>query len=129
MKSLREATTGEVQQPLRVLLGAVSLLLLVACANVTHLFLARGVGRSREMAVRRALGARTRSLAAQLLIESSMLGAAGAALGALIAYAGVRAFLTLMPTGLPRATTIAVDAPVLFFAGRHRRCSPRSSSV
>ncbi|HEX3928578.1 MAG TPA: ADOP family duplicated permease [Gemmatimonadales bacterium] len=117
VRSLRDATTGDVQQPLRVLLGAVSLLLLVACANVTHLVLARGVGRTREMAVRRALGARTRSLAAQLLIECGMLGTAGAALGALIAYAGVRAFLTLMPTGLPRATTITVDARVLLFAG------------
>ena len=117
VRTLRDATTGNVERPLRLLLGAVSLLLLVACANVTHLFLARGVGRSREMAVRRALGARTRSLVAQLLIESGMLGAAGAVLGALIAYAGVRAFLALMPAGLPRATTIAVDVRVLLFAG------------
>src|SRR5256885_7186568 len=107
VRTLRDATTGSVERPLRLLLGAVSLLLLVACANVTHLFLARGVGRSREMAVRRALGARTRSLVAQLLIESGMLGAAGAVLGALIAYAGVRALLALMPTRLPRAATIA----------------------
>jgi predicted permease len=117
VRTLRDATTGNVEHPLRLLLGAVSLLLLVACANVTHLFLARGVGRSREMAVRRALGARTRSLAAQLLIESGMLGAAGALLGALIAFVGVRVFLALMPAGLPRAATIAVDAPVLLFAG------------
>jgi predicted permease len=68
------------------------------------------------MAVRRALGARTRSLVAQLLIESSMLGVAGAILGASIAYAGVRAFIALAPGGLPRATTIAVDARVLLFA-------------
>jgi predicted permease len=117
VRTLRDATVGKVDEPLRALLGAVSLLLLVACANVTHLFLARGVGRSREMAVRRALGARTRSLVAQLFIESGMLGAAGAVLGALIAYAGVRTFLALAPGGLPRATTIAVDARVLFFAG------------
>ncbi|MGH7467433.1 MAG: ADOP family duplicated permease [Longimicrobiales bacterium] len=114
--TLRDATIGNVDQPLRALLGAVSLLLLVACANVTHLFLARGVGRIREMAVRRALGARTRSLLAQLLIESGMLGAAGAILGASIAYAGVRVFLALAPGGLPRASTIAVDARVLLFA-------------
>ncbi|MEO5800401.1 MAG: ADOP family duplicated permease, partial [Gemmatimonadales bacterium] len=116
LKTMREATTGSVERPLQLLLGAVGLLLLVACVNVTHLFLAWGVGRNREMALRRALGARTRSLVAQLLIESSMLGVAGAALGALIAYAGVHAFLTLMPAGIPRAATIAVDAPVLFFA-------------
>ncbi|MDF2771837.1 MAG: permease [Geminicoccaceae bacterium] len=117
VRTLRDATSGPVDRPLRLLLGAVSLLMLVACANVTHLVLARGVGRSREMAVRRALGARTRSLVAQLLIESSMLGAGGAILGASIAYAGVRAFLALAPGGLPRATTIAVDARVLLFAG------------
>src|SRR5687768_13029870 len=116
VRTLRDATIGNVDQPLRILLGAVSLLLLVACANVTHLVLARGVGRRREMAVRRALGARTRSLVAQLLIESCMLGAAGAVLGAGIAYAGVRAFLALTPAGLPRAATIAVDARVLLFA-------------
>jgi predicted permease len=117
VRSLRDATTGRVQRPLRLLLGAVGLLLLVACTNVTHLFLARGVGRLREMAVRRALGARTRLLVAQLLIESGMLGLAGAVLGAAIAYAGVRAFLALAPAGLPRATTIGVDARVLLFAG------------
>ena len=116
VRTLHDATTGTVEQPLRLLLGAVSLLLLVACANVTHLFLARGVGRAREMAVRRALGARTRSLAAQLLIESGLLGAAGAIVGASIAYSGVRAFLALAPGGLPRATTITVDARVLLFA-------------
>jgi predicted permease len=116
VRTLRDATIGQVDQPLQALLGAVSLLLLVACANVTHLFLARGVGRSREMALRRALGARTRSLLAQLLVESGMLGAAGAILGASIAFAGVRAFLALAPGGLPRATTIAVDARVLLFA-------------
>lgn len=116
VRTLRDATIGNVDQPLWTLLGAVSLLLLVACANVTHLFLARGVGRIREMAVRRALGARTRSLLAQLLIECGMLGAAGAILGASFAYAGVRAFLALAPGGLPRATTTAVDARVLLFA-------------
>src|SRR6185503_19407231 len=116
VRTLRDATTGQVERPLRLLLGAVCLLLLVACANVTHLFLARAVGRSSEMAVRRALGARTRSLIAQLLAESGMLGVAGAVLGALIAYAGVRAFLVLTPDGLPRAATISVDARVLFFA-------------
>jgi predicted permease len=115
--TLRDATSGKVEQPLRALLGAVILLLLVACVNVTHLFLARSVGRTREMALRRALGARTQSLVAQLLIESGMLGAAGAVLGAAIAYAGVRTFLAMMPEGLPRATTITVDARVLLFTG------------
>jgi predicted permease len=115
VRTLRDTTIGDVERPLRVLLGAVSLLLLVACANVTHLFLARGVGRTREMAVRRALGARTRTLVAQLLVESGLLGAAGALLGALIAHVGVRAFLVMTPDGLPRATTIGIDARVLLF--------------
>lgn len=110
VRTLRGATTGQVEQPLRLLLGAVGLLLLVACANVTHLFLARGVGRSGEMALRRALGARTGALVAQLLRESILLGGAGAALGALIAWAGVRAFLSLTPTGLPGGD-------------HHRRCA------
>ena len=116
VRTLREATIGTVQRPLRALLGAVSLLLLIACASVTHLFLARGVGRNREMAVRRALGARTRSLVGQLLIETGMLGVGGAMLGALLAYAGLRAFLALAPAGLPRAAAIAVDTRVLLFA-------------
>jgi putative ABC transport system permease protein len=117
VRTLRDATIGKVEQPLRLLLGAVSLLLLVACANVTHLFLARGVGRSREMAVRRALGARTRTLVAQLLVESGLLGASGVVFGVLIANAGIRALLALVPSGLPRAATITVDARVLLFAG------------
>jgi putative ABC transport system permease protein len=116
LSTLRDATTGAVARPLRLLLGAALLLLLVACANVTHLFLARGVGRVREMALRRALGARTRALVAQLLIESGMLGAAGAMVGALAAWVGVQAFVALMPGDLPRGATIAVDARVLLFA-------------
>jgi len=116
VRTLRDATTAGVEQPLHLLFGAATLLLLVACANVTHLVLARGVGRSREIAVRRALGARTRSVVGQLLVESAMLGGTGAALGAVIAYIGVRAFLALTPAGLPRAATIAVDARVLLFA-------------
>ena len=117
VRTLREATTGSVQQPLRVLLAAVGLLLLVACANVSHLFLARGVGRSREMSVRRALGARPRALIGQLVTESVLLGAAGATAGAWIAFAGVGAFLALMPASLPRAAGISIDGRVLLFAG------------
>lgn len=116
VRSLRDVTVGEYEQPLNVLLGAVTLLLLVACANVTHLFLARGVTRVREMALRRALGANTRSLVGQLLAESAMVGIAGAVVGVAIAYAGVRAFLALMPDGLPRAASIGVDMRVLLFA-------------
>ena len=74
---LQEITTRPVRRGLNLLLGAVALLLLVACMNVAHLFLARGLGRVREMAVRRALGADTPSLVQQLLVESLVLGAVG----------------------------------------------------
>jgi putative ABC transport system permease protein len=116
VQPLQEATIGNVRQGLGLLFGAVSLLLLVACANVTHLFLARGIMRVREMAVRRALGASTSALVAQLFIESVLLGAAGVAAGVLFAQIALRAFLTLLPEGLPRADAVHIDARVLFFA-------------
>jgi putative ABC transport system permease protein len=116
VRTLEEATTGNVEQPLKALLGAVIVLLLVAGANVTHLFLARGIARFREMHVRRALGARTRTLVGQLLIESSLLGGVGALVGVAIAFAGVRGFLAFAPEGLPHVAGIGVDARVLLFA-------------
>lgn len=116
VRPFSEVTAGNVEQPLKLFLGAVTLLLLVAGANVAHLFLARVIARAREMAVRRALGASTRSLIAQLLVESSLLGLTGAIVGFVIAYAGVRAFVTLAPAGLPGAGAIDVDARMLVFA-------------
>ena len=114
---LHDATVGaEVRQGLGLLLGAVTLLLLVACTNVAHLFMARGLARVREMAVRRALGARTRLLAGQLLIESLMVGLAGAALGVALAYGGIATFMSLSPDAIPRATAIRIDVRVLAFA-------------
>jgi putative ABC transport system permease protein len=114
--TLQEAMTGDVRQGLSLLFGAVTLLLLVACANVTHLFLARGVTRIQEMAVRRAIGANTRALVGQLFTESLLLGLGGAFVGIAVAFVGVRAFLALMPAGLPRAASIHIDARVLLFA-------------
>lgn len=116
VKTFATMTSGDVEQPLKVFLGAVTLLLLVAGANVTHLILARGVARVREVTLRRALGARTRSLIGHLLVESGLLGVAGALVGVAIAQVGVRAFVTLAPAGLPRAAAIGVDARVLLFA-------------
>jgi predicted permease len=114
---LQEATVGaQVRQGLGLLFGAVTLLLLVACTNVAHLFLARGLARVREMAVRRALGARTRGLAAQLLVESTMVGVLGAALGVVLAWAGIAAFLSLSPDAIPRADAVRLDLRVLGFA-------------
>lgn len=112
---LQEATVGGVRRGLGLLLAAVSLLLLVACTNVAHLFLARGVSRVREMAVRRALGARAGTLAGTLALESLLVGLAGAGLGAGLALVGLRAFIALSPDALPRADGIAVDPRVLLF--------------
>jgi predicted permease len=114
--SLQEATVGDVRAGLGLLLGAVVMLLLVACANVAHLFMARGVGRAREMAVRRALGAGTRALSGQLLAESLVVALAGTAIGAALARLGLSAFLALAPEALPRAEEVRLDARVLAFA-------------
>lgn len=114
---LQDATVGsEVRQGLSLLLGAVVLLLLVACTNVAHLFMARGLARVREMSVRRALGARTRALAGQLLAESLIIGVAGAALGVALAYAGLEAFMALSPEAIPRASAVRIDLRVLTFS-------------
>jgi predicted permease len=113
--SLQEITTRRVRAGLGLLLGAVSILLLVACLNVAHLFLARGLGRVREMAVRRALGAGTSSLIQQLLVESLVLGTAGGAVGVGLAKLGLESFLALNPGRLPRTGDVAVDLRILGF--------------
>jgi putative ABC transport system permease protein len=113
---LQEVTTRRVRPGLNLLLGAVVLLLVVACLNIAHLFLARGLGRTREMAVRRALGANTVGLVNQLLVESVILGVAGGVLGVGLASLGVRTFLSLNPSALPWAGDVTVDLRVLAFA-------------
>ena len=114
--SLAEETVYEVRRGLGLLLGAVGLLLLVACANLAHLFLARGLGRTREMAVRRALGARTGDLTRHLLAESLAVGLAGGLVGTLLAAGGLRLFTALSPTALPRAASVSLDLRILGFA-------------
>jgi predicted permease len=114
--SLQDATAGRARESLQLLLAGVALLLLVACANVAHLFMARGLSRSREMALRRALGAGTPALAGHLLTESLLVAVGGSAIGGLLAVLGVRTFLALSPEALPRAAAVAVDARVLAFA-------------
>jgi predicted permease len=116
VRSLQDATVGDVRAGLGLLLAAVALLLLVACVNVAHLFMARSLARGRETAVRRALGAGTHALFGQLLAESLLIASAGASLGAALAQLGVRALLALSPEELPRADAVHIDVRVLAFA-------------
>jgi predicted permease len=113
---LQEITVRGVRTGLGLLLGAVAMLLLVACANVAHLFLARGLGRTREMAIRRAVGASTGSLVGQLLVESLAVGLIGGTLGTALAWLGIQTFVTLNPTALPRQATLSIDPRILAFA-------------
>jgi len=115
---LREQLVGPVRATLYFLMGAVSLVLLIACANVANLLLARATARQREMAVRAALGATRMAIARQLLIESGVIAVAGGAVGLLLASAGTRVLThaTAQQVGLPRLTDIQVNWIVFAFA-------------
>ncbi len=112
---LRQVLIGDVSGTLLLLLGAVGLILLIACANVANLVLARSVGRSREFVIRATLGASRSRTVRQLLTESALLSLAGAALGLVIANWGIRPVLAIVPGSLPRSENIGVNTPVLFF--------------
>lgn len=107
---MHEVFFGDYRQAMTLLMGAVTLLLLVACANVSSLFLARGVSRRAELAVRSALGASRARLAAHVLIESAVLAAAGGAAGLGLAWAGLRAVRALAPASIPRVGQVTIDA-------------------
>ena len=111
-----QVVVGNVKQPLRVLMGAVSCVLLIACANIANLLLAAGLARRREMAVRVALGATRWDLARQQLAEAVGLAMVGGALGLLLAQWGVATFVAMADTILPRAATLRIDATVVLFA-------------
>ena len=113
---LRDELVGSLERPLSVLLGAVGLLLLMACANVANLLLARGNTRRREIAVRLALGAGRGRIAAQLLLEAVLLSLAGGVLGLLVAWAGVALVARFGPASIPRLTEARLDWRVFLFA-------------
>jgi len=115
VRSYTESVVGNVRTPLRVLLGAVFLVLLIACANVANLLLASGLARRRELAIRLALGAGQGDLARQLTLESLLIALTGGAIGVILAAWILRTFLVLAGNQLPRATTIAIDGRVLAF--------------
>ncbi len=116
VQSLHRQTVGDIKSTLVPLFGAVLFLLLIACANVINLFLARGIGRQREIAVRCALGAGRGRILRQLVTESLVLTVIGGLLGAMVAVVGVSGLRALAPGNIPRLTEVIVDLRVLWFA-------------
>ena len=106
---------GASRQMLLVLLGAVGMVLLIACANAANLLLARASARQRELAVRLAMGAQRMRVVRQLMTESLLISLVGGALGLAVAFGGVRAIVSLLPADFPRAQDIHVSVPVLLF--------------
>jgi len=113
---LHTDVVGEVQPMILALFGAVGVVLLIACANVANLALVRGTGRSREVAIRAALGGTRRRIVRELLAESAVLALAGGALGVGFAVAAIDVIVALAPAGVPRIGDVGMDASALLFA-------------
>ncbi|HEY2849960.1 MAG TPA: ABC transporter permease, partial [Gemmatimonadaceae bacterium] len=116
MPTVQDDLTKDVRPVLFAVLGAVVLVLLIACANVTNLLLARAAQRQGELSIRAALGAERGRVVRQLLTESLLLASIGGTLGVAVAVGGVKALVALSPAGLPRLSSIHVSGPVLAFA-------------
>ena len=112
---LLDQVVGDVRQLVLVLSGAVAFVLLIACANVANLLLSRAIARQRELAIRSALGASRSQIVRQLLGESVVLSAVGAALGVFLAWIGVEWLQAMRPTNVPRLADITIDWRVLIF--------------
>lgn len=112
---LHEQVVGDVRPALAVLTGLVALVLLIACVNVANLLLARAADRSKEVAIRSAVGAGRRDLVRQLLAESVLLAVAGGVLGLTLAHLGLRVLKALDPSDLPRLSEVGIDGGVLGF--------------
>jgi putative ABC transport system permease protein len=116
VQPLAEFYFGPVRKALFILLGAVALVLLIACANIANLLLAKSMGRSHEIAIRTAMGASRARIIRQMLSESAVLGLLGGGLGLVIASWGTRGLLKLIPTGtIPAGLDITMNVPVLLF--------------
>ena len=112
---LVQDVVGDMGKVLWVLLGTVGIVLLIACANVANLFLVRGEGRQRELAVRTAMGASRGTIVGEILLESLVLGVMGGVVGLALAFGGLKLLVALGPTSLPRLQEIGIDPTVLAF--------------
>ena len=112
---MRDQLVGDVRGSLGLLLGAVALVLLIACADVANLLLVQGLARRKEVAIRRAMGASAGRVIRQMLAEGVVLALLGSAVGLALAYGGLRLLVAAQPTSLPRVDQVGIDARVLGF--------------